>query len=209
MVYPLAEMQKAYGREIDAKLVMQGWQLVLADKYNGDQICYALKQYALSGGDDFPSPKNLEDILNPEAPRITTAEYVQACQTHERNHFPMYSAESRIIADYKKQREEERVDYEIECDTVKQIAGDSLQRMTGASLPQTAHEPKKQITSELREKAIETQRMPWDNMVFETMPDDVKAEFIQFCKDFPSNHIAEIYCRSYECDYNQIVGGDT
>lgn len=47
VVYPLAEMQKAYGRSMNAQLVMQGWEGILAKKYNGDQIVYALEKYAL------------------------------------------------------------------------------------------------------------------------------------------------------------------
>lgn len=129
MVYPMAEMQKAYGRKLDVKLLMRGWEMVLADKWNGPQICYALKEYAIKGGDDFPSPKNLADILVPTEPKITEAQYVQACKAQERNNFPIFSEDLDIIHAYRKQNDEVRENFHIENDKIAALVSGSYNRM--------------------------------------------------------------------------------
>lgn len=109
IVYPLIEMQKNYGKQIDAKLLMQGWELVLSDKYNGDQICYAVREYALRVGDDMPSPKNINDILDPPEKKISFAEYREAVKEQERNNWPMMSDAQGIIDLYRQQQTKESI----------------------------------------------------------------------------------------------------
>lgn len=129
VIFPLIEMQKAYGRTLDTKLVMQGWEMTLADRYNSDQICYALKEYALRGGDDFPSPKNINDILNPESPKVSEAEYVNACKTWEINNYPIFSEELDVINAYKAQNETKRRDFVIENEKIASLVRKSIRKM--------------------------------------------------------------------------------
>lgn len=56
----------------------------------------------------------------------------------------------------------------------------------------------------LKEKATETQIMPWEGMELKDMPDDVLKELSCFCIDFGSSQLAEIYCRSYGLDYAEM-----
>ena len=56
----------------------------------------------------------------------------------------------------------------------------------------------------LKEKSVETQKMPWEGMTLETMPEDVKGELKRFCNDFGSLKIATIYCRSFNIDYAEL-----
>lgn len=111
IMLPLIEMQKAYGRELDMKIVMSGWEMLLADKYTADQICYALKEYALKNN-DFPTPAGIIEILNPPIPEITRAEYIAALDWQKRNGYPMFSDALDTIEKYKKQEENKRKSYE-------------------------------------------------------------------------------------------------
>lgn len=129
MVYPMLEMQKAYGRTLDPALVMQGWEAFLSDEFTADQICYALKKYALDVGDDFPTPKNLKAILCPEKPRITEAEFVAAQKWQERNGYPIFSEAKDVIDAYRAQEHEQRNQYKVECDKVRRIALESVKRI--------------------------------------------------------------------------------
>ncbi len=192
--------QTTYKEPLDLEDRLSGWRFILEEDFSMEQVLYGIKQFMKSNA-DMPVPAHITNVLSPEAPKITTAEYVQACQKQERNGYPAYSTESQLMKDYVKQREEGRESHEIECDKVKQIVGDSIQQMT--------EKPKKQIKSALREKTIETKVMPWEDMTLETMPDDVKAELIAFCIDFASTQVSTIYCRSYGIDYEQLVNGDT
>jgi hypothetical protein len=129
IVYPMIEMQKAYGRKLDPKLVMQGWQGLMADRFSGEQVCYALRKYATEVGDDFPSPKNLIDILNPEEPRVTDTEYNQAVRYQERHNWPMMSEAQDVIDLYRKQNFEKREVFKIENEQVRAIAASSIKRI--------------------------------------------------------------------------------
>lgn len=126
-------MQKAYGRDFDAKLVMQGWEAILSKKYSADQICYALEKYALEGGDDFPSPKNLNDILNPPEPRITEAEYVAAQKYQERNNWPMMSDAQDTIDKYRKQNNEKQKQHKIECKKIQNLITQSAKMINNVN----------------------------------------------------------------------------
>lgn len=118
-VYPLIEMQKAYGRQLDLELIMKGWQAVLSD-YSADHVCYALKVY-MKKSSDFPAPADLIKILEPEEPKITESQYVQACKQQERNGWLRFSYEQGIIDDYRKQNAAKHESYEIESETIKKL----------------------------------------------------------------------------------------
>jgi hypothetical protein len=123
VVAPLIEMQKAYGKVMDMKLVLKGWEALLADKYTVNQVIFALKEYALKK-DDFPSPANINLILNPKKPKITQAEYIAAQKYQERNNYPQFSQQRDIIKEYEKQEGSAREDVSpimLEALSVKRI----------------------------------------------------------------------------------------
>lgn len=57
----------------------------------------------------------------------------------------------------------------------------------------------------LREKAAETEKMPWDGMAFADMPDDVRMELWRFCERLPSQMVSVMYCNSYNIAYLELV----
>lgn len=127
VVVPLIEMQKAYGRKLDMKIILRGWQSLLEDKYTVDQVVRALKQYALER-DDFPSPSNIHQILKVKEPRVTYAEYKAALESQRRNgDFSEFSYEASIIHDYNNQ-EKDSIDKHNElaigCDDTLLIKGE-------------------------------------------------------------------------------------
>ncbi len=108
---------------------MKGWEAILAPKYSGDQIVYALTKYALERGDDFPSPKNLHEILNPPKPRITEAQFVEAQKWQERNGYPMFSDAKETIDDYKEQEKEKQQVWKFENQELLALSGNAIQRI--------------------------------------------------------------------------------
>lgn len=129
IVFPLLEIQKAYGRVLNAKLVMQGWEIILAEKYSAEQIVYALKQYALKYGDDFPTPKNLNEILDPSQPRITEAAFVEAQKYQERNGWPMFSDAQETIDAYRAQEKEKQSLWKVDNEKLLEIAASSVKKI--------------------------------------------------------------------------------
>lgn len=121
-MFPLAEMQKQYGKKIDPKIVMRGWEIKLARRFTVEQILYAVDKYT-DVNDDFPTPANIINILNPKKPEITQAEYIAATAWQKQNNnYSPYTQEGMIISEYKKQRENIKDDYQKDCNTIKLLA---------------------------------------------------------------------------------------
>ena len=136
IVFPLIEMQNHYGKKMDKKIVMRGWELKLAGRFTVDQIIHALDVYT-DHNDDFPTPADIIKILNPEKPRITEAQFVQACKEQERNNFPKFSPAYMVIQEYHRQEYKKQDDHAIKCDKLLEIAK--------ASVKPVVKEPKKEI----------------------------------------------------------------
>ena len=128
VTFPLIEMQKAYGRQMNAKIVMQGWEIKFAGRFTIEQLLFALDKYT-DEHDDFPSPSNLIAILDPKEPEVTTAQYIAAQDWQKRNNYPSFSDAKDIIERYERQQYEKRENYEITCEKVKQIAAASVNRI--------------------------------------------------------------------------------
>lgn len=122
------EMQKQYGRKMDPKLVMQGWEIKFAGRFTVDQLLFALDVYT-DKHDDFPSPNNLIAILEPEEPRVTEAQFIEAQKWQERNGFPMFSDAKDTIERYKAQDREKRENHTVQCEKIRAIAQNSYRRL--------------------------------------------------------------------------------
>lgn len=129
VVYPLIEIQKSYGRELDAKLVMQGWEAFLSDKFSGELIVYALKKYALERR-DIPTPADIVEILEPKEPQISEAQYVQACKEQERNGFPVFSDAKATIEKYKQQNQKKHDDFKSNNQEILSIVEKTAKQIT-------------------------------------------------------------------------------
>lgn len=114
---------------MDAKLLMQGWEIKFAGRYAVEQILYALDQYT-DKHSDFPAPADLIAILEPEEPKITEAQYIEAQKWQKRNNnYSKYTDAAETIAAYRDQNTAKRDAYRIGCDKVRQIALASVKRI--------------------------------------------------------------------------------
>lgn len=156
VTFPLIATQRQYGQSMDAKLVMQGWELKLSGRFTVDQILYALDKYT-DRRDDFPTPANLIQILEPEEPKVSEAQFVEAQRWQERNGYPMFSDAKDTIERYKRQNEEKREVYYIECKKISHLVSNSYNRVQLENLTERnqTNEPKQieQKTNPDTEKA--------------------------------------------------------
>ena len=88
------------------------------------QILWAVDKYT-DRNRDVPVPADIIKILNPESPRITQAEYVDALKKHEKNGYPKYSVEEQIINDYNEQNNAERDRVFAEKQEIEALAKDN------------------------------------------------------------------------------------
>jgi len=130
MLTILIDGQKQYGKDYSLKATLDYFILKLEKKYTVDQVLFALDKYT-DKKNDIPAPSDINNILNPEKPKITTAQYISAQKWQERNQdWSGYTSEAILIREYKSQEDEKQLDHAIECDEIKQICSDSIQRIT-------------------------------------------------------------------------------
>lgn len=123
IVFPLIELYKAkaYSREFDAKLALEAWEAKLSHRFTADAVLYALDVYT-DKKDDFPFPSSIISILEPEPPRITTAQYIQAQRDQERNGYPIFSDAKEIIDAYENQERQDRKNHQMRQDNLNTLS---------------------------------------------------------------------------------------
>lgn len=104
------------------------YELKLQSRYTAEQILYAVDKYT-DTKNDIPAPSDIINILNPTEPKITEAQYVNACKEQERNSFPAFSAESVIIDNYRKQNSDEQAEFKIQNEEIAGIIRKSITKM--------------------------------------------------------------------------------
>jgi len=120
--------QTTYKEPLDLEDRVAGWKFVLEEDWTVMQVLYALHKF-MKENKVMPVPADINALLKPEPPKVTQAEYIQACKEHERNNFTAFSAEYMVIEQYKKENDEAREDYSIECDKIKEICSNSVKRL--------------------------------------------------------------------------------
>lgn len=128
VTFPMIEMQKQYGRKMDPKLVMQGWEIKFAGRFTIEQILYALDRYT-DQSSDFPAPADIVNILEPKEPEITTAQYVAAQDWQKRNGYPMFSDAKETIDRYEAQQGKKAENFNVQCDEIKKMASAYVKRI--------------------------------------------------------------------------------
>jgi len=120
--------QTTYKEPLDLDDRVAGWKFVLEEDYTVEQVLYGIKKY-MKANTAMPVPADIYTILNPAEPRVTEAEYVNACKEHASGGYQAFSAASMVIADYKKQNEEEKETFKIECNKIQEIVSGSVKRI--------------------------------------------------------------------------------
>lgn len=120
--------QKAYGKEFNVKDTLDYFRFKLEGKFSAKQVVYAIGVYT-DTRDDLPTPADLVNILQPEKPRITEAEYVHACKQHALEGYPSHGYYKYIIKDYEKQQEMVRADNEVTDEKLLEVAGNAVRRI--------------------------------------------------------------------------------
>lgn len=125
----LVKGQNAYGKQHNLGDLLAYMRFKLERKYTAEQVLYAIDQYT-NRHDDIPTPADINNILDPEKPRITDAEFVEAQKWQDANGYPRFSAAFETIQEYKKQNSEARSDVRLP-EKFMEIAAQSLKRIEG------------------------------------------------------------------------------
>jgi hypothetical protein len=121
--------QNDYGKEVNVIDTIEYFKMKLQSRYTVDQVIYAIDIFT-DRSDRIPTPADLIKILDPEQPRITEAQYVEACRYQERNGFPSYSDAALIKKQYEDQEKDRREEAQpITDERVKGILDQSIKKI--------------------------------------------------------------------------------
>lgn len=120
--------QNTYKEPLDLKDRVTGWQFVLEEDFTMDQVLFGIKKH-MKCSPNMPVPANIIQILNPEPPRITEAQFVEAQKWQERNNWPMMSDAQDTIDIYRAQEAEKRENFKIENSEIQSIVSGSIKRI--------------------------------------------------------------------------------
>ncbi len=106
------------------------YRMKLEGKYSMAQIIHGLDKYT-DKHNDIPAAADIINMLEPEKPRITTAQYIRACDAQKRNGYPAYSYESVLISNYENQASDEQEEFRIESKEIQKLVTNSVKRIEG------------------------------------------------------------------------------
>ena len=114
--------QKAFGKDVDIKVTYEYWKHKLDGRFSMQQVLYALDKFT-DTKTDLPQPADIIQTLDPPKPRITEAQFVQACKAQERNGYPIMSYEKDIIEEYHRQQNDALEGHREESDKILEMGG--------------------------------------------------------------------------------------
>jgi len=121
--------QTTYKEALDLDIRLSGWRFVLEEDYGIEQVLYGLKQY-MKNNKNMPVPADINNILNPQKPKITTAQYIAARENQKNNGYPAFSTDDMLIQEYQAQESQAQENFQIECTKIAQIVENSVKRIT-------------------------------------------------------------------------------
>ena len=105
--------------------ITEGWKWILEEKYTVEQVLCALKQH-INTNSTFPTPADINNLLDPPAVEITQAQYVEACKAYAREGYKMFCGHKDTMDAYVKQQAEKQEN----VDAIKQQAQQIMQHET-------------------------------------------------------------------------------
>lgn len=124
----IAQGQKAYGKEINLKDIFDYFKIKLEGRFSVAQVVFAIQKYT-DAKNDIPAPADIIKILNPEAPKVTEAQYYQACREYERNCFNEFTDAYETKKLYERQANQARENFAIENQQIKSLVSNSVKRI--------------------------------------------------------------------------------
>lgn len=106
-IVAMADLQKVYGKVIDARAMLAGFKMVLEKKYTALQVTNAMAEY-LERYSDMPTPADIANIISPKPRKISYQEYADAkARMKASGYYNKFSDEHDIIKEYEGQRSED------------------------------------------------------------------------------------------------------
>lgn len=121
--------QNTYKEPLDLDVRVAGWRFVLEEEFSVEQVLYGLREF-MKKSTDMAVAANIYKILNPEPPKVTEAQFVQAQRWQERNGYPIFSDALTTIAKYHEQNKQAQKGFESECKRIDGLVNNSVKRIS-------------------------------------------------------------------------------
>lgn len=112
-------------------MIFTKYRIYFEQEFTVEQIVFAIHEHC-KRSIAIPRVSDLMAILKPEPPKVTEAQYIEACKWQERNGYPAFSDAKDIKDRYEAQKAEGQEKFDIQCDKVKEIAANTLKRIEHA-----------------------------------------------------------------------------
>jgi hypothetical protein len=123
--------QNSYGKTHNLAHLIDYYTMKLEGRFPMSSIIYALNLYT-DRKDDVPTPADIINIIDPQKPRITQAEFIHAKEQHKLEGYKNYSYYGRIVKDYEAQEEQGRLPQShITNGPIKSIIAQSIKKIEG------------------------------------------------------------------------------
>ena len=117
-----------YNQGIDMDMILNKYKIYFEGKFSIDHVIYAIHEHC-KRSKEVPRVSDLNAILDPEPPKTTVGEYLQAKKEYERNGFNQHSSEYQVIKDYEAQKEAEKEKFNITNQRILEIAQGAIKRI--------------------------------------------------------------------------------
>lgn len=105
------------------------FRMKLEGKFTASQVMQAIDKYTDTHA-DLPTPADLTALINPEKPRISSAEFIHSKDQWAKEGYPSYSYYAMIVKQYERENQEERQEARpIEDKKILEIVQNSVKRI--------------------------------------------------------------------------------
>ena len=125
----IAEGQKNYGKEVSVPNLFLYFKLKLENRFTMEQVEFALMKYT-DEKNDIPAPADIIAILEPKKPRISESQFIAAQKAQERNGYPRFSYEAKLIEEYEIQKAEDAEKFQSEMSSVQLLGKNETQKIS-------------------------------------------------------------------------------
>lgn len=113
--------QKNYGKQVNVEDLLGFFKFKLEGRFTVEAVIYAIQKYT-DQKNDIPTPADIIRILTPpEKPKISQTTYFASYKQWEKEGFPGSTYHAQVVADYRKQEDEEKKQAESISNDIKGI----------------------------------------------------------------------------------------
>lgn len=116
--------QKNYGKDVNVKDLFNYFRLKLDGRFTAESVIGAIEKYT-DRHNDIPAPSDVINILCPEQPKISYAEYKLAIEQWKANGYKSNCHYKQTMNEYEKQGQEDREEFKDHSGTMQSIGIDT------------------------------------------------------------------------------------